>query len=94
MNVRQPDGTTVRQNLEAVERNTGKRPAALDGPQLPDAGRHIWDWYCDLNAARQSGFAANPISYQEMAAYFSLRRERPAQWELITLRRLDLLFLK
>lgn len=93
MNVRQPDGTTVRQNLEAVARNTGKRPAALDGPALPDAARHVWDWYCDLSAARQSGFSTNPISYHEMAAYFALRRERPAQWELIVLRRLDNLFL-
>lgn len=83
------DGSTLRETYEAIERNTGHRPSELDGPEMPDGGLRAWNWFVDLNGARQFGMAANPISFAEMAAYFAFRGERPEQWEVGVLRRLD-----
>ncbi|KVN92535.1 hypothetical protein WK57_30325 [Burkholderia ubonensis] len=83
------DGTTLRQQYEAVERITGKRPPEMNGPPLPAAGAHVWRWFLDLHRGRQCGFSPNPIAYHDMQSYFSLRRERPEPWEIKVLRRLD-----
>lgn len=67
------DGTTERENLESVERQTGRRLARLDGPPLPDEGEHVWRWFLELSTARgSSGFGPNPISYPDIAAWAAL----------------------
>jgi hypothetical protein len=56
-----------------VERQTGKRPAGLEGPPLPADGEHVWHWFLDLSAARGSnGFGPNPISYPDLAAWVAM----------------------
>jgi hypothetical protein len=83
------DGTTLRQQYEAVARITGERPPELDGPSLPEAGAHVWQWFLDLHRGRQGGFGPSPLSYHDILSYFTLCRERPAPWEFAVLRRLD-----
>ena len=68
-----PDGTTRRSHLESVERQTGRRPAELDGPGLPADGMHIWAWFLELSAGRgSSGFGPNPISWLDLLAWTAL----------------------
>ncbi len=56
-----------------MERQTGRRPPALDGPPIPADGEHVWLWFLDLNAARGSnGFGPNPISYPDLAAWVAM----------------------
>ncbi len=70
---RTPDGATERDHLESVERQTGFRPPALDGPELPADGAHVWSWFLTLHQARGSnGFGGNPISFADIAAWVSL----------------------
>lgn len=83
------DGSTVRQNLEAVARQTGRRPDGLDGPPLPPAGYQVWEWFLELNSTRADGFGLSPIKYSDIHAFFDLIGERPARWQLAALRRLD-----
>lgn len=68
----QKDGT-LKEHLEQVERQTGKRPKELDGPEFPSLMSHIWTAFLDLNNARGMGaHTANPLSYSEIASYVSL----------------------
>lgn len=73
MSRRSPDGVTERDHLESVERQTGRRPAALDGPDLPADGAHVWGWFLALQNARGSnGFGANPIGWLDILAWRDL----------------------
>jgi hypothetical protein len=83
---RAADGTTQRVHLESVERQTGRRPVDLDGPELPGDGSHIWYWFMDLSAGRGSnGFGPNPISWLDLLAWATLTGQiaRPAEIEAI-----------
>ncbi|MGO4326733.1 hypothetical protein AB4Z48_18055 [Cupriavidus sp. 2TAF22] len=84
-----PDGSTVRQNLESVARQIGRRPEGLDGPVLPPAGFQVWEWFMELNNTRQAGMGLPPITYPDMQAFFSMIGEHPARWQITAIRRLD-----
>ena len=83
---RRPDGATEREHLLSVERQTGRRPVGLDGPELPADGAHVWHWFLELSAGRGSnGFGPNPISYLDLLAWSALTGTitRPAEIEAI-----------
>ena len=81
--------------LRQVERSTGKRPAELDGPEIPDATRHLWSWFLELHAGRgSSGYGLSAISYGEMDAWSRLRQIPLESWEVQALRTLDALYLQ
>ena len=59
---------------------------ALDGPELPADGAHVWAWFLELSAGRGSnGFGPNPISYLDLLAWSLLTGAitRPAEIEAI-----------
>lgn len=63
-------------------------------PELPYWAEHIWEWFIELDAARQVGMTANPISFQEIAAWDSLMRHGVTDFEVSCLRALDVVRLK
>lgn len=70
---------TIRAQLEAMAKKTGKRPARLDGPPLPDEVAYIWQWYC----------SARPIdSLAELKAWADLHGRRLKPHEIDLMRRL------
>jgi hypothetical protein len=90
LSVRQPDGATKRDHLESVERQTGKRPAALDGPELPAWGRHIFAAWIDLHAGRGgNGMGPNPIAWADLAAWAALTGTEPSPFEVRTIMAID-----
>jgi hypothetical protein len=81
-----PDGSTERDVLLSVERQTGKTPDALQGPPLPADAEHVWQWFLELHAGRGSnGFGPNPLSWSDLAAWASLtmRTVRPSEVDAI-----------
>lgn len=63
----------MREILESVERQTGRRPPDLDGPDMPLELAYLWGWFMELHACRGSnGFGPNPISYSDIAAWAGL----------------------
>ena len=70
---------TIRAQLEAIAKKTGKRPARLDGPPLPAEIAYIWQWYC----------SARPIdSLAELKAWTDLHGRRLKDYEIDLMRRL------
>ena len=87
---RQKDGSTLRDNLEAVYRMTGHRPKELDTGKMPDCLMHVWNWFLQLNSQRtNNGFGINPITNQEMWFFFQLEGIEPESWELDLIRKFD-----
>lgn len=50
----------------------------------------VWSHFITLDAQRSSnGYSANPLSFTEIASYFSLIKEDVAVWEVQLIRKLD-----
>ena len=82
--------TTLRTQLEQVEKASGKRDPRLDNPEVPPAGEHLWTWFWDLDAARSiSGSGINPIGYGDLDAWARRTGENPSPWEVSVLRDMD-----
>ena len=88
---------TFGQLYEEIEKQTGIRSQALDGPDLPDAGLRVWGWFQELSRRRgyQIGMTAiaQPIPFSDIHAYFALTGETPDPWQRRLLTDLDDLYL-
>jgi hypothetical protein len=57
---------------------------------FPAEVAHIWAWFTRLDAARQPAFAGlSPITYEAMAAFFTLQGIKPQPWEVDAIKALD-----
>lgn len=91
---RQGDGRSLREHLESLEKQTGKVPALLIGPDLDEQSTHLWGWFLDLHVARGSnGFGPSALSYSEILAWATLTRVAPTPWEVSVIKRLDAVYL-
>ena len=87
--------TSRRANLEEVERQTGKRPPDLDGPEPPDILFYLWGWFCALHGQRGSnGFGPSAISFSEIAAWSQLTDTPLQPFDVETLIALDRCYLE
>lgn len=88
-------GKTYRQQLKTVERQTGKRPSDLDGPEFPSAMSHIWSAFLDLSQTRGQGFSGPlAITYQEIRCYCDLTGIDMTPYEVKLVKRLDVIYLR
>lgn len=84
------DGTTAREHLVKVWRQTRKPPKALAEAEMPEWGAYLLSLFHDLAAGRGStGFGPSAITWGEMESWLRLRRLHLAGWEIDVLRRLD-----
>jgi hypothetical protein len=92
---RLPDGSTERDMLLSVERQTGKTPAALEDLPLPADAEHIWHWFLALHAGRSSnGFGPNPISWSDISAWISITQTIVRPSEIAAIMMVDRLWLE
>lgn len=83
---------TLREQLELVWRNTGRKPKELDDLiVLPENTKHVWDWFLALHNARSYGMSMNPISYSDIQAYFDLFDIKPDTWEVNCIKAMDVI---
>lgn len=85
---REGDGATLRQHLQRLHANTGRVDPRLVA-EIPPAGQQLWDTYLQLDASRQSGMSAQPITLHDLDAWGRLYGVRMTPWELDTLIQLD-----
>lgn len=89
------DGATVREHLEAIQRQTGFTPDALAfAPSLPDGLEPLWHDFSALHNGRGSnGFGPSQITFSEIDAYQRVIGIRFAPWQLDAIRRADAAYL-
>lgn len=73
-----------------MERQTGRRPKDLDGPDCPAWGAHVWLWWCDLHRGRGiGGMGPAPISWSDLAAWSALTGAEPTPVEVSLIMDID-----
>lgn len=82
----------MRENLQSVERQTGK--TLIDNPAPPSDAAHIWEWFWELNPGRPMGAMGDPgaLTYSEIDAWARLTLAAPEAWEIAAIRAMDAAF--
>lgn len=81
-------GTSEKDHLLAVAKQTGKLPAKLaEQPKCPEAFAHLWQWFLEIQTSESLTFA-------EIEAWSRLTHRRITGQEAAILRRLDSIYLK
>ncbi len=89
------DGLTEREHLQEVERQTGKTPQALIGPQFPTLVSHIWSAFVSLSSARTAGMSGpNPITYTEIKSWLELTDNTLSSRDIEAIKLLDSTYLR
>lgn len=89
------DGVTEKQHLLEVERQSGRTPKALQGPDFPELMEYVWTAFLLLNQTRGQGMNGPlPISYQEIESWMRMTDNRLLPWEIEAIKRLDAVYLK
>jgi hypothetical protein len=94
--ISKPDknGISEREHLEQVERQTGRRPKGLDGPDFPTLLSHIWSAFVALSSGRTMGFSGpNPITYDQIKAWKELTNTPLSSWEVEAIKRVDVIYM-
>ena len=95
LNKRESDGQSLRDHLEAVERQTGIRPEELDGPDFPSLMSYVWSAFLSLSSSRNpalSGVA--PITYEQIKAWTQVTGNPLSPREVDAIKRLDYIFME
>lgn len=96
------DGTTRRDHIEHVCKQTGKTPEELglvedeadDTPEIPEDGLHLWGWFQELSSGRgNNGFGPAALTWMDIEAWTRLTAIEPTPFEVLTLRSMDAAFL-
>lgn len=85
---RQPDGSPLRQHLQAAAA-AGARPDPRLASRPPAAAAALWDAYAALHATRPSGMGPSAITASELLAWQQLHGVRLTPWEAETLQAMD-----
>ena len=97
LNEAQSDGSTLRDHLAVVARQTGKMPAEFVEAECPPELAYLWEhfaWLCGKRESDGMG-GVSPIRYADMMAYCQAQRLSPFEiWEVAVLDRLDVLWRK
>jgi len=87
-------GITVREHLQAIQRQTGEVLDELQGEPIPPEMLYLWGIFVDLNSGRTYGMSPNPLTFTDIAAYAALTQVDFRAWEVSLIKQVDLLWLK
>jgi hypothetical protein len=87
------DGS-LREHLEQVERQTGRKLQELEAPDFPFTLSYLWSAFLSLNNSRSSGYSSNPISFTEIKAFVELTHIPLSARDVETIKLLDRKYLE
>ena len=95
LNLPDQNGTTEREHLEQVERQTGRKLEALEPPtEFPILVSHVWSAFINLSNDRSQGFSGpNPITYEQIKAWKELTETPVTSWEIEAIKRVDVVYM-
>jgi len=88
LSARQPDGSTLRQHLQAAAAS-GMVPDPMLRSRPPREAAPLWETFVALNSARHAGMQPGPILPSEIVAWQQLTGVRLSPWEAETLLDMD-----
>lgn len=86
---------TVREHLEQVERQIGRKPPELEGPKFPELVSHVWLAFVSLSNSRTSGFSGpDPITYEQIKAWKELTNNEVSSRDVAAIMSVDRVFMR
>ena len=86
---------SLKDHLEAVERQTGKKLEELKLPDFPEALSYVWRIFISLSNTRGQGFSGgSPITFEQMKAYMDLTGNYIGPKEVDVILKLDREYLR
>jgi hypothetical protein len=81
--------------LIQVERQTGRTPLPLIGPDFPEEVLHVWSAFLLLSETRSQGFSGPlPINYSEIKSWIELTGNYLSPWEIDAIKKLDTVYMR
>ena len=78
-----------------MEKQTGKRPAELEGPEFPYQLSHLWSAFLSLSSGRSSGFnGPQGLSFSEIKAWSELTATPVTPADVDVIKKLDTVYLR
>lgn len=78
-----------------MERQTGRRPQELEGPEFPHLVSHIWFAFLSLSRGRSQAFSGvAPLSALEIKSWCELSGEYLSPRDFESIKKLDSVFIK
>ena len=90
LNEPQQDGSSKREHLESIARQTGEEIEELQLPDLPPAGWRMRFLFSQLSASRSWVGGPQQLEFTEIQAWSNLTGIKLTQWELNTLHLMDI----
>lgn len=88
------NGTTLKEHLEQVYKQTGAKPSELDLPEFPYQLSLTWAAFVDLSNSRPPAFSGvAPITYEQIKAYKDTTYSPISGRDIQTIKRIDNIFL-
>jgi hypothetical protein len=84
---------TLRDELSGIpkDKRGADVNALLDGPEMPTAGAHLWEWFCELSNVRRGGLSGpEPIGLDQLDAWQRLHGVKLHSWEIGCIEALDM----
>lgn len=89
------DGSSTRDHLNALWKQTGQKPKELDEFILPPTMQYVWELFLQLCDGRQSnGFGAAAFSWSDIQAWINLYGHNMSSLEIKIIKQLDLIAIK
>ena len=85
------DGVSVREHLEQVERQIGRKPEELKEVDFPVSMGHVWSAFVYIHSGRTPG---HPITYQDINAWKQLTETPLEPWTVEVIKRLDNVYMR
>ena len=89
------NGVTAREHLEQVERQTGRRPRELEGPEFPDLVSYLWSAFLSLSSCRGSTqYGGAPLTATDIKDWQEVSGQYLSARDFEAIKRLDALYLR
>jgi hypothetical protein len=94
LSAKQKDGSSLREQLESIKRQTGLTPKELESIDMPHLIEYLWSYFLELNNTRQSGMGVSSITYSEISAWCYLCDITLSPFEVKVIKLLDSVFVE
>jgi hypothetical protein len=84
-----------REHLLQVQKQTGRAPKELIGPDFPHIAKYIWDTFADISKGRTHGMSGpNPLSWEGIKAWCDLNQIVLSSHEVDMVKAIDMLWIR
>lgn len=79
----------MREQLEAIEKRTGRHDEQLDSVSIPEGFEYLWSIFFDLRSGLAPGFSGAKVTWRDLLDYQEVTGYHLSAWEIEAIRTMD-----